>query len=194
MPDRTKKYFPALAVTTLTVVALAALGVAAAGAGHFSAPLTTAAPVAIKVVQKPSMAFAPLTLTTPKTLAPSAARQAAARRAAAKRVAAAKAKKAAAKATVKRVAVRKAAPSDLAKAKAALAKMKAAHPILRGVTVRYGDTHGYQAISYYKSGQIILSKTHTASVARIISHECWHIIDWRDNQHIDWGENIPPRR
>jgi hypothetical protein len=26
-----------------------------------------------------------------------------------------------------------------------------------------------------------------------MAHEIWHIIDWRDNGRIDWGENVPPR-
>lgn len=67
----------------------------------------------------------------------------------------------------------------------------AKYPILKGTTVSYGDTKGYQAITYYKSGRIIISKNHTASLQRIIAHEVWHVIDWRDNGKIDWGENVP---
>ncbi len=69
----------------------------------------------------------------------------------------------------------------------------AKHPILAGATASYGDAKGYQAIAYYKSGRIVVSPTHTASLQRIIGHEIWHIIDWRDNGVIDWGENVPPR-
>lgn len=59
------------------------------------------------------------------------------------------------------------------------------------VTVTFGDARGYQAITYYTTGQIILSASHTASLEVILAHECGHIIDWRDNGTIDWGENIP---
>ena len=51
---------------------------------------------------------------------------------------------------------------------------------------------GRQAIAYYKSGRIVISPSHTASLSRILNHEVWHIIDYRDNGVIDWGENIPP--
>ena len=55
-----------------------------------------------------------------------------------------------------------------------------------------GDTPGsYQAVCYYKSGRILISPTHTASLDKIIRHEAWHIIDWRDNGVIDWGESVP---
>ncbi len=56
----------------------------------------------------------------------------------------------------------------------------------------FGDTKGYQAICYYKSGRIVINPNHTASLSRILNHEVWHIIDWRDNGRIDWGENVPP--
>jgi hypothetical protein len=74
-----------------------------------------------------------------------------------------------------------------------LASYIARYPILRGATISYGDAQGYQAICYYKSGRIVISKTHTASLQRIIGHEIWHIIDYRDNGRIDWGENVPPK-
>jgi hypothetical protein len=67
------------------------------------------------------------------------------------------------------------------------------YPILRGATVEVGDTKGNaQAICYYKSGRIIINPNHTVSLERIINHEIWHIIDWRDNGRIDWGESVPP--
>ena len=59
------------------------------------------------------------------------------------------------------------------------------------VAVTFGDARGYQAITYYTTGQIIVSASHTASLEVILAHECGHIIDWRDNGTIDWGENIP---
>jgi hypothetical protein len=82
---------------------------------------------------------------------------------------------------------------ELAEAQSILAGLIAAHPILAGTTVSIGDAKGYQAISYYKSGRIVISATHTASLSRILNHEVWHVIDWRDNGVIDWGENIPPK-
>jgi hypothetical protein len=93
------------------------------------------------------------------------------------------------------VSTRAAAPrlsgSELSQARALLAAQIRLHPILRGTTIRFGNTYGYQAISYYKSGEIILSTSHRASLSRIIGHEVWHVIDWRDNHRIDWGENVP---
>lgn len=80
---------------------------------------------------------------------------------------------------------------SIAQARAILAAQIARHPILAGSTVSFGDARGYQAIAYYGSGRIVISRSHTASLERIIAHEVWHIIDWRDNGKIDWGENIP---
>ncbi len=83
---------------------------------------------------------------------------------------------------------------ELAKARSILAGLIAQHPILKGTTVTIGTTPGgYQAVAYYKSGRIVISSKHTASLSVILNHEIWHIIDWRDNGRIDWGENIPPR-
>jgi putative cell wall-binding protein len=64
-------------------------------------------------------------------------------------------------------------------------------PILAGTTAVYGDAKGYQAITYYTSGRIIVSPTHTATLERIIGHEVLHVYDWRDNGRIDWGESFP---
>lgn len=83
--------------------------------------------------------------------------------------------------------------SELAEAKAILAGLIAAHPILRGTTVQFGDAHGYQAVAFYSSGRIVISRNHTASLKRILNHEVWHVIDYRDNGRIDWGENVPPK-
>ena len=66
------------------------------------------------------------------------------------------------------------------------------YPILTGATVSFGDANGYQAICYYSSGRIIINPNHTATLQRILEHEVWHIIDYRDNGIIDWQENIPP--
>ncbi|MBN1193285.1 MAG: hypothetical protein JXA36_06320, partial [Coriobacteriia bacterium] len=85
------------------------------------------------------------------------------------------------------------APRDeTSDAQSILAGYISKYPILAGTTVTFGDAQGYQAIAYYKSGRIVISADHTASLSRIIGHEIWHIIDYRDNGVIDWGENIPP--
>ncbi|TDB36879.1 MAG: hypothetical protein D9V44_10240 [Actinobacteria bacterium] len=84
------------------------------------------------------------------------------------------------------------ATGELAQAKSILAGLIAKHPILKGTTVSIGTTPGgYQAVAYYQSGRIIVSSSHTASLSRILNHEVWHIIDWRDNGRIDWGESVP---
>lgn len=83
--------------------------------------------------------------------------------------------------------------SESARARAILAGYIARYPILRGTTVSFGNAQGHQAISYYKEGRIVISRSHTASLERILAHEIWHVIDWRDNHRIDWGENVPPR-
>ena len=82
------------------------------------------------------------------------------------------------------------APSS-ADAQSILNRYIAKYPVLQGATVTYGDAKGYQAICYYKSGRIVISATHTRSLETIIAHEVGHILDWRDNGVIDWGENIP---
>ncbi len=82
---------------------------------------------------------------------------------------------------------------ELATARRILAGYKAKYPILRGATVEFGNARGYQAISYYTSGRIVISRNHSASLSRIIGHEIWHVIDWRDNGKINWGERVPPR-
>lgn len=119
---------------------------------------------------------------TPKTLKPATA-------AAPKRATSAPAP------TPKTVSAKPAATStdELAEARRILAGLIAKYPILKGTTVSFGDTKGYQAICYYKSGRIVINPNHTASLSRILNHEVWHIIDWRDNGRIDWGENVPPR-
>jgi hypothetical protein len=83
--------------------------------------------------------------------------------------------------------------NDQALAQALLDGYKAQYPrYLGGATVEFGNAMGYQAISYYTIGRIVISPTHSASVQVIVAHEIWHIIDWQDNNAIDWGESIPP--
>ncbi|MRS12033.1 MAG: hypothetical protein EG823_03055 [Actinobacteria bacterium] len=86
-----------------------------------------------------------------------------------------------------------AAVDETAQAQSILAGLIAQYPILAGSTVSFGDAKGSQAIAYYQSGRIVISPTHTASLSRILNHEIWHIIDWRDNGVIDWGESVPPK-
>lgn len=84
------------------------------------------------------------------------------------------------------------APVDeTARARSILARYISKYPVLSGSTVSFGDAKGYQAICYYQSGRIVISPTHTRSLEAIIAHEVGHILDWRDNGVIDWGENIP---
>ncbi len=86
-----------------------------------------------------------------------------------------------------------AASGGIAEARAILARYVSTYPILQGTSVEFGDTRGNpQAIVYYKSARIIINPNHTVSLERIIAHEIWHIIDWRDNGQINWGENVPP--
>jgi hypothetical protein len=82
---------------------------------------------------------------------------------------------------------------EAALAQTILDGLKAQYPrYLSGATVTMGDAMGYQAISYYTSGRIVVSPTHTATLSRIMNHEIWHIIDWQDDGAINWGEAIPP--
>jgi len=87
-----------------------------------------------------------------------------------------------------------AAPVDeTALAQTILDGLKAQYPrYLANVTVEFGNANGYQAISYYTIGRIVVSPTHTATLPRILDHEIWHIIDWQDNSQMNWGEAIPP--
>jgi hypothetical protein len=99
----------------------------------------------------------------------------------------------AARATTKASVAKSPRVSDQTQAKAILASLKTRyHRYLSGATVTMGSARGYQAISYYTSGRIVVSPTHRASLTRIMNHEIWHIIDWRDNGRIDWGERVPP--
>jgi hypothetical protein len=66
------------------------------------------------------------------------------------------------------------------------------YPILSGVTVAFGNTGGPGAVSYVGSGRIIVKSGYTGNLNAAIVHECWHIIDYRDNGQMDWGENLPP--
>ena len=83
---------------------------------------------------------------------------------------------------------------DVRRANAILGEMKGRYRYLDGVTVRIGATpNDEQAVAYYTEGEIVISRTHTVGLEKILAHEIWHVIDWRDNGQLDWGESLPPR-
>lgn len=85
------------------------------------------------------------------------------------------------------------AVEDEGRARAALASLASRYRHLDGVTVAYGVTpNGEEAVAYYTEGRIVISANHTVDEATILAHEVWHIIDWRDNGVLDWGERVPP--
>jgi len=85
------------------------------------------------------------------------------------------------------------AADDSARAEKILRELQGRYRYLDGVTVSVQPTpHGEQAIAYYTEGRILVSPAHTADIDTILSHEVWHVIDWRDNGRIDWRESLPP--
>ncbi|MHB1341370.1 MAG: hypothetical protein ACYC77_07230 [Coriobacteriia bacterium] len=83
--------------------------------------------------------------------------------------------------------------SDAALAQATLAGLAARYDLLDGVTVTIGHTPAdTQAVAYYTEGRIVIDPAHHVSIGEILEHEIWHIIDWRDNAKMDWGEDLPP--
>jgi len=84
--------------------------------------------------------------------------------------------------------------ADEARAQEILAQLAETYPSLEGVSVRIGDTpKDEEAVAYYTAGEIVIDRDHTVGIDRILAHEIWHVIDWRDNGRLDWGENLPPR-
>jgi hypothetical protein len=82
---------------------------------------------------------------------------------------------------------------DARDAEAALDRLKAEYPLLSGITVTIGSTpRGEEAVAYYTRDEILIDSGHKVDVETILAHEIWHIIDWRDNGRIDWGEYVPP--
>jgi len=82
---------------------------------------------------------------------------------------------------------------DLKKAEALLATLQAKYRHLDGLSVSIAPTPaGEQAVAYYTDGEIIISPDRSATIQRILAHEVWHVIDWRDNGRLDWGEDLPP--
>lgn len=83
---------------------------------------------------------------------------------------------------------------DQAYANTLLAKYIRQYPILRGTVVRFGPVTGNaQGEAFYKRGVIVINPNQHRGVDVILGHEIFHIIDWRDNHRIDWGERLPPR-
>jgi hypothetical protein len=83
--------------------------------------------------------------------------------------------------------------SDTHRANEVLDGLKARYRGLDGVRVVLGETpRGEQAVAYYTEGRIVISRSHSVTIDKILAHEIWHIIDWRDNGQLDWNENLPP--
>jgi len=82
---------------------------------------------------------------------------------------------------------------DGRRAEERLEELASRYQYLDGVTVEMGRTpKSEQAVSYYTDGEIVVSPAHTATIDEILAHEVWHVIDWRDNGRLDWGEDLPP--
>lgn len=88
------------------------------------------------------------------------------------------------------------AAEQAAAAQAAVAEEKAAQVVaaeegdawsilasygLSGVSLSFGETYGYEAIAYYKSGHIVINPNHTTSLSTLIAHEVDHIIAYRQS-------------
>ena len=160
------------------------------------AQTTPVQPAAAAPVVKTVEATAPVAaFPTSVTVAPAKATTAPVRRTVSKAAAVrhGTAKKASTKTTTAKVVAKSSSSSAIDTARSVLASLKAKYRYLDGVTVTIGKTPGgYQAVSYYTRGAIVISPTHTATITRILKHEIWHIIDWRDNGKIDWRESVPP--
>jgi len=79
------------------------------------------------------------------------------------------------------------------RAQEALSGLSAKYEYLEGVSVIIGRTpNGEEAVAYYTEGRIVIDVAHSVSIDAILEHEVWHVIDWRDNGRIDWGEDLPP--
>lgn len=64
---------------------------------------------------------------------------------------------------------------------------------LDDVSVTFGQTpNGEQAVAYYERGVIVIDSEHSVGIQTILDHEIWHIIDYRDDGKLDWGEDLPP--
>lgn len=85
------------------------------------------------------------------------------------------------------------ASADAEAARIVLERLSSEYRHLDGVVLTFGRTPGNkQAVAYYSEGKIVVSPDHATSIDAILAHEVWHIIDWRDNGQLDWGERLPP--
>ena len=83
--------------------------------------------------------------------------------------------------------------ADTVRAREVLDGLRATYRYLDGVTVRFDTTpKSEEAVAYYMQGDIVISRAHAVDVETILAHEIWHVIDWRDNGRLDWGEHLPP--
>ncbi len=81
----------------------------------------------------------------------------------------------------------------LDRAEEVLGSLQERYGFLDDVTVTLGPTPGgREAVAYYTRGEIVIDPGHSLPVESIMHHEIWHIIDWRDNGRLDWGESVPP--
>lgn len=78
-------------------------------------------------------------------------------------------------------------------AQAILGTLASRYGYLDGVRVSIGATpNGEEAVAYYESGRIVIDAGHSVRIGRILEHEIWHIIDWREDGSLDWDESVPP--
>ena len=74
-----------------------------------------------------------------------------------------------------------------------LERLAARYRHLDGVRVVIGDTpNDEQAVAYYTRGTIVIDRGHDYTIGEILEHEIWHVIDWREDGRLDWGESLPP--
>lgn len=85
------------------------------------------------------------------------------------------------------------ATADVLLARREIGRLATVFQHLDDVRVSVGATpDGAQAVAYYSRGSIVISPDHDEPVEVLLAHELWHIVDWRDDGQLDWGENVPP--
>ena len=79
--------------------------------------------------------------------------------------------------------------SELVLVQQILAYQIVRNPILQGAKVYIQDCpNNWQGCAFYESGTIWIDPDHSASLEKIIIHECNHIIDWRQDGDIDYND------
>jgi len=74
-----------------------------------------------------------------------------------------------------------------------LGRLEKQYKHLDDVSVTLGQTpKGEEAVAYYTGNEIVIDTEHSVGIEKILAHEIWHVIDWRDNGELDWGEDLPP--